>query len=243
MVDTELSLSIANDENTLETYLEERNPSYKQAREIYSTLLGKTTNPLFKTGLSANKESFLIILLEKILRNTETLLDQNKKLSEKIHIVEEDIIQLKNEGLDPIILAGNKITTELKLFEQGFQNWNLKFDKFQETFTTWDIGFKNFENSLSSVSNFLKDFSEYWKDKTNTFQENLNKIEKHITQWNDEIIEVNNNIDKIQKRFIDFQQRQAQLAIPRNIIQTTRTTTSSKETYHTLPSHNHQWKL
>lgn len=245
MVDTELSLqAIANSENTLETHLENINPAYRQAREIYNTLINKTTNPLLRNGLASNKESFLIILLEKILRNTEAILEQNNSLQTKLKIVEEDIIQLKTESFEPLVTAGNKISSDLKLFETGFQLWNTKFEKFQEIFNTWDKGFKNFENNLNSVSKFLQEFSDYWKNKTDFIHQNLNKIEQHIIQWNDEIIGINSSIDNLQKRFIDFQQRQTSLVSPRLITQAPIVSSfSNKQTYQVLPSNNHQWKL
>lgn len=242
MVSTEISLNFANDENSLETRLEEVNPSYKRARELYNALLKKTLNPLLNNGLSGDKSSFVIILLEKILRNTDILFDQNTNLKHKVDILEQNIIQLKQEGLDPVIQAGNRITTELKLFEIGFQSWNTKFDTFLGIFETWDSGFKDFETNFAALNKFLKEFTEDWIEKTGTIQNNLHRIERHITQWNDEIISVNNRLALLEKSYISFEQRQQHLTTPRPL-RITDTGRSKSPIYRTLPSNNHQWRL
>lgn len=235
MVNNEVSTSVITDENRFENYLEEANPAYKQAREQYNTLIKQTLNPLINNGLSGDRLGFIIILLEKILKNTETLFEENKIIKGQIDIIEHNIFQIKNESLDPIIQAGNNINTALRRFEEGFRDWNIKFD-------TWNIGFKDFEEKLSVTNKYIKELSEYWVGKTEQIQSNLYRIEHHIAQSNDEAIRINNTIHDLEKRFFNFEHRQAELLAPKQTF-TAESVTKETQKYKILPNTNHKWKL
>lgn len=114
----ELAYNITINENNLQNYLEQQNNSYKQAREVYNQLLGNNANPLTDFGVSGNKLSFVIILLEKIIRNTNLIFDQNTYLEERITNLEQATININQQGFEPIINAGNRITNELENFEK-----------------------------------------------------------------------------------------------------------------------------
>lgn len=230
----ELAYNITINDNNLQNYLEQQNNSYRLAREIYNQLLGNNANPLTDYGVSGNKQSFIIILLEKIIRNTNLIYDQNVYLEGKISNLEQEFVKLNQQGFEPIITAGNKITNELKIFEKGFQDWNIKFENYTNIFNTWNTGFKNFEDRFEKLENFFSKFTEFWNHNINKIQTNLDKLEGHITQFNNEVIEINNNVRKLENDFYNLQNKQPQTIAT--------TSSSSKQLFQVLPSNNHIFK-
>lgn len=236
MVSREIDFSKINiNDQDLQNFLEANNNSYSQARQIFNLLTNNNTNPLTDYGLSGDKNKFIILLLERILRNTNILLEQNDNLDNRLQRVESNIIAINQQGLEPIIQAGNNITAELKQFEIGFRNWNNKFDNFTEIFKNWDSGFKRLEENFIKLENFLTTFSKYWENNITKIEINLETIESHIVQWNDQIINIHHRIQNIENSYYNLEHKQ----FPTSKVKES----TSKQVFKSIPSNNHAFEF